>query len=137
MKFSITTTILALLITLTSALVVPVPATSDNNENDNDIKQTYRGHITYYDVGTGACSRGSSANIVALSAALMPAVDGGSMRGRQISIQGTNGNKVTATIRDKCSSYPKAGIDISKKVFKEIKGGDLGIGKTEVAWNII
>ncbi|KAK4167630.1 RlpA-like double-psi beta-barrel-protein domain-containing protein-containing protein [Cladorrhinum sp. PSN259] len=162
MKTTTTTTataisFLTLLSTLAAAIpITTVPAVPDPNEvtitsarssncqqqHDTNTKHnTYRGHMTYYDVGPGACGhddsgKGGSHNIVALSAALMPSSGGGKMCGRKISIKGGNGKEVTATVRDKCPSCPKSGIDVSEKVFREI-AGDLGLGRTEVEWSFV
>lgn len=111
----------------------------DDNSNNNN--NNYRGRMTYYDVGLGACGDddsglGDTHNIVAVSSSLMPGSGGGDMCGKKISIKGSNGKEVTATIRDKCPSCPEGGIDVSQKVFKEITG-DLGVGKTEVTWTIL
>ncbi|KAK4465662.1 RlpA-like double-psi beta-barrel-protein domain-containing protein-containing protein [Cladorrhinum samala] len=110
-------------------------------QDDNNNNNYYRGRMTYYNVGLGACGDddsglGNTHNIVAISSSLMPAVGGGDMCGKKISIKGSNGKQVTATIRDKCPSCPEGGIDVSEKVFKEIVG-DLGVGKTEVTWTIL
>ncbi|KAK4178002.1 RlpA-like double-psi beta-barrel-protein domain-containing protein-containing protein [Triangularia setosa] len=106
----------------------------DNNYNRH-------GHMTYYEVGPGACGhndsgKGDTHNIVAVSSALMSGQGAGDACGRKITIKAHDGKKVTAIVRDKCPSCPPGGIDVSAKVFKEL-AGNLDVGKTEVSWTFI
>ncbi|KAK4662219.1 uncharacterized protein QC763_701580 [Podospora pseudopauciseta] len=109
--------------------------------NRDENKYNRHGHMTYYEVGPGACGhddsgKGYTHNIVAISSALVSGQDAGDACGRRISIKGHDGKKVTAVVRDKCPSCPPGGIDVSPKVFKELVGS-LDVGKTEVSWTFI
>ncbi|KAK0719095.1 RlpA-like double-psi beta-barrel-protein domain-containing protein-containing protein [Apiosordaria backusii] len=99
------------------------------------------GHMTYYEVGLGACGhddsgKGDIDNIVAVSSALMNGHGAGDACDRKIAIKGHGGKEVTAVVRDKCPSCPPGGIDVSPKVFREL-AGNLDVGKTEVSWTFI
>ncbi|KAK0662981.1 RlpA-like double-psi beta-barrel-protein domain-containing protein-containing protein [Cercophora samala] len=107
----------------------------------DDNSYNRHGHMTYYEVGPGACGhddsgKGDTHNIVAVSSALMSGQGAGDACGRKIAIKGHDGKEVTAVVRDKCPSCLPGGIDVSPKVFKEL-AGNLDVGKTEVSWTFI
>lgn len=100
---------------------------------------TYKGDITYYAVGMGACGdddggKDNSENIVALSHLLMGAKSNDNpMCGKTITIYG-NGKIATATVRDKCMGCKEDDIDVSEKVFKQLYGS-LDSGRMPISWS--
>ncbi|KAJ6440296.1 allergen asp f7 protein [Purpureocillium lavendulum] len=123
----------------------PPPANSpppSNGGGNTGGSETYKGDITYFAIGLGACGtdmsgKGDSASVVALSAKMMGAEsNGNSFCGRKISIKASNGKTTTATVQDKCPECTKESIDVSNKVFMDLFG-DLGIGRTTVSWSFL
>ncbi|KAG6294076.1 hypothetical protein E4U09_002729 [Claviceps aff. purpurea] len=100
---------------------------------------TYKGDITYYAVGMGACGhddsgKDNSENIVALSHLMMGTQSNGNpMCGKTITIYG-NGRSTTATILDKCMGCNHDDIDVSEKVYKELYGS-LDSGRMPISWS--
>ncbi|KAG5988094.1 hypothetical protein E4U52_006922 [Claviceps spartinae] len=100
---------------------------------------TYKGDITYYAVGLGACGqddsgKDNSANIVALSHLMMGTQSNGNpMCGKTITIYG-NGKSTTATVLDKCMGCNHNDIDVSEKVYKELYGS-LESGRMPISWS--
>ncbi|OAA51385.1 allergen Asp F7 [Beauveria brongniartii RCEF 3172] len=104
----------------------------------------YKGEMTYYAVGPGACGpddtgKDNTDNIVALSSILMgPLSNNNPMCGKKIKIF-AKGKTTEATVRDKC---PVAGcktqgdIDVSEKVFKFFFGS-LDSGRESISWSFV
>ncbi|KAK3334080.1 hypothetical protein B0T19DRAFT_145882 [Cercophora scortea] len=138
--------VISFTILLAGSLAAPVALLSSSNVSANNTTITtttvpsekraadgmHRGDMTYYEVGLGSCGqddsgKGDTENIVAVSASL------GNPCGQSVIITASNGNQVSAVVRDKCPSCGEGELDVSEKVFMDLVG-DLGVGKTEVTW---
>ncbi|AEO62260.1 uncharacterized protein THITE_2106235 [Thermothielavioides terrestris NRRL 8126] len=99
---------------------------------------TYQGDITYYTLGLGSCGiddtgKDNSANIVALSAALMGAVSNANpLCGKTITIK-ANGKTAQAVVHDKCPVCAFGDVDASQNLFLELFGSTDG-GREKIEW---
>ncbi|KAI1159172.1 RlpA-like double-psi beta-barrel-protein domain-containing protein-containing protein [Nemania serpens] len=109
-----------------SALAAPV---SIDGSGITARSQGFKGDITYYQPGLGACgeTNADSEAVVAMS----PSQYDGSC-GKTITI--TKGGKTAkAKVVDKCPACASGSIDVSSTVFQSLV--DLSVGRTTVSWS--
>ena len=105
----------------------------------------FKGDLTYYEPGLGACgvTSSSSQNIVAVAHSLFDAVQTGSdpnqnpLCGRKIRAkrtkEGSGERSVDLTVVDRCTGCAPTDIDVSLSVFETLADQDLG--RVLVEWN--
>ena len=99
---------------------------------------SYSGSLTYFALGMGSCGiddggKDSTANIVAVSSALMGAQSNGNpMCGKSITIK-ANGKTAQALVHDKCPSCALGDVDASEQLFLQLFG-TLDVGRGSIEW---
>jgi expansin (peptidoglycan-binding protein) len=99
----------------------------------------YKGDLTWYDVGMGACGKTNvpSDHIVAISEAMFDAYNPGNpnnnpLCGKYVSITGKDGQKYRAQIVDRCPGCSKTDLDLSQEFFNLVtQNGDGRVGNME------
>ncbi|KAI1825260.1 hypothetical protein F4861DRAFT_502197 [Xylaria intraflava] len=112
--------------------------------------ETYKGDVTYYNLGIGACGyddtgKDLTTNLVAISQKDWMARNPGTSLGLGMpnhpwcdqTIKITAGGKTaTATVHDNCPGCASGSIDVSEAVFDILFGG-LGVGRSTATWDFV
>lgn len=124
----------------TTSLLSNSNHSGSSSSTDTSGHGTYKGDITYYAVGMGACGnddsgKDNSENIVALSHEVMGSQSNDNpLCGKTVTIYG-GGRIATAIVRDKCMGCRANDIDVSEKVYKQLYGG-LSSGRISISWTL-
>ncbi len=122
--------------TTTTSAAAPAQTSSSGSGSGS---ASYSGSLTYFALGMGSCGiddggKDNSANIVAISAALMGAQSNGNpMCGKTITIK-ANGKTAQALVHDKCPSCALGDVDASEQLFLQLFGS-LDVGRGSIEWS--
>jgi hypothetical protein len=117
----------------TSSALAPSATSSPSSSSECFLNSPYKGDITYYTAGLGACritSDGDIQNVVALPHSLMgPKSNDNPYCGKTITITCIATSKITtATVVDKCMGCDGFSIDLSNAAFLNLD--NLAVGCT-------
>lgn len=125
-------------VTTSAAPVAPIQ--QENYVSPPSGGDSYKGEVTFYDAGLGACgwvNDGSTENVVALAHGYMGEQSNGNpFCGKMIEVT-HNGKKVIAKVVDKCMGCSGMDIDLSRVAFGQIANFDEGRLTSGCSWKFV
>ncbi|KAH7100013.1 hypothetical protein BKA62DRAFT_708003 [Auriculariales sp. MPI-PUGE-AT-0066] len=122
----------------TSNITAPVIEARESELEARSDKSSHKApYATWYVAGLGACGyrdNGKTGDIIAVSQKIWKKSD----CNKKITLTAANGNKVTATMRDRCVGCSSTDLDISEHAMAKLYPKDYksrGIAKVTWKWN--